>query len=174
MQQRLFLKTLLHWIGFERLVATERLIKLLHSLCCRFWKYFRMLHTNDKDWRISRQTFEGDSGVIISVWEVKTLIDDGDIDVWLEKFIDIRSVENYSHYHCHAQTEDTNNKHVETSLHHRVVLEPGLNLPVLHAGVAGHEEVGEYQPAGEGDHQVDAPVRQILGLKRDYRQSIRV
>ena len=70
-------------------------------------------------------------------------IDDGDIDEWLEKFIDIRSVKNYSHYHCHAQTEDTNNKDVETSLHHRVVLEPGLHLPVLHAGVAGHEEVGE-------------------------------
>ena len=80
------------------------------------------------------------------------------------EFIDIRSVEDYSHYNRHTQTEDANNKDIEPSLDHGVVLEAGLDLPVLDTGVAGHEEVGEDQPAGEGDHQVEAPVRQILGL----------
>ena len=85
-------------------------------------------------------------------------------------FIDRRSVENNSHDYRHGQAQDTNSEHIQSCLHHGVILESLPHLSVLHTGVAGHHQVGENQPAGEGNHQVEAPVRQVLGLKQQFSQ----
>ena len=74
-------------------------------------------------------------------------------------------MKNDRHDDGHTESEDTDSKNIEARLDYRIVLEASLDLAVLDTGVASHEEVGEAQPAGEGDHEVLPPPGQVLGLQ---------
>ena len=81
-------------------------------------------------------------------------------------------MKNDRHDDGHTESEDTDSKNIEARLDYRIVLEASLDLAVLDTGVASHDEVGETQPAREGNHEVLSPLWEVLCLqlsRQEYR-----